>query len=184
MINPAWLGLFYGLSEAGISMFRRSKAGSGEADRGTLRLIWRVIGLSMMAAALAYVYVPGAHLHSVAAYWTGFAFYVSGLALRWYSIVYLGRFFTVDVAIAADHKVVDTGPYRWVRHPSYTGALLAFLGFGLCLGNVLSALLLFGPIATVFLHRVRVEEAALQSSLGAAYTRYMQHTHRLIPFVY
>ena len=44
-----------------------------------------------------------------------------GVALRWYSVIYLGRFFTANVAILKDHQLVDTGPYRFVRHPSYTG---------------------------------------------------------------
>jgi len=184
MIHPLWLASFYGLSEVCLLIMLRSKAGSGAADRGTLRLIWRVIGLSVTGAVLSYIYLPVAQLHSVAIYWIGFAFYVFGLALRWYSIVYLGRFFTVDVAVADDHRVIDTGPYRLIRHPSYTGALLAFLGFALCLGNVVSALLLLAPITAVFLRRVRVEEAALVSNLGEVYTRYMQRTYRLIPFVY
>jgi protein-S-isoprenylcysteine O-methyltransferase Ste14 len=52
-----------------------------------------------------------------------------------HAIVHLGRFFTVNVAIAANHRLIDTGPYRFVRHPSYTGALMAFLGLALCLAN-------------------------------------------------
>ena len=64
--------------------------------------------------------------------------FVVGIAIRWYAIVYLGRFFTVNVAIAADHRLIDSGPYRFVRHPSYIGALMAFLGLGLTLGNWVS----------------------------------------------
>jgi protein-S-isoprenylcysteine O-methyltransferase len=90
----------------------------------------------------------------------------------------------VDVAVAADHKVIDSGPYRFVRHPSYTGVLLAFFGVGLSLANYVSLFLLTVPITAVFLYRIRVEEAALTSGLGEPYRRYMDKTRRLIPFLY
>lgn len=77
----------------------------------------------------------------------GVAVFAAGIVLRWYSIIHLGRFFTVNVAIAADHQLVDTGPYRFVRHPSYTGALLAFVGFGMVMRNWASVLVISMPVA-------------------------------------
>ena len=56
--------------------------------------------------------------------------FVAGLILRWWAIIMLGRFFTVDVTIEKDHELVERGPFRIVRHPSYTGVLLAFVGLG------------------------------------------------------
>lgn len=184
MFHPMWLGAFYGLSEMAISLFLRSKGGATSTDQGSLRLIWRVIGLGMLSAFLAYRAVPGAQIDIPGWDVIGFVVFAVGIALRWYSIAYLGKFFTVDVAIASDHKVVDTGPYRFIRHPSYTGALLAFLGLGIALENWLSLLVLIVPITGVFLFRIRLEEAALQTGLGEAYSSYMQRTKRLIPFVY
>ena len=183
MINPIWLALFFGLSEVLITRFLRSGGGSRDADKGSLRLIWLVINVSMVCAILAYLFLPAARL-SQTLYWPGLALFVFGLALRWYSIAYLGRFFTVDVAVAADHRVMDTGPYRFIRHPSYTGSLTAFVGLALCFGNIVSIGVIIVPITTVFLHRMRIEEAALQSGVGQAYTQYMSRTKRLIPFVY
>lgn len=58
-----------------------------------------------------------------------------GIALRWYSAAILGKYFTFDVAIQSGQTLVEAGPYRYVRHPSYTGALLTLFGFGLALGN-------------------------------------------------
>ncbi|HEY0682702.1 MAG TPA: isoprenylcysteine carboxylmethyltransferase family protein [Steroidobacter sp.] len=107
----------------------------------------------------------------------GVVIFVSGAALRWYAIFYLGPYFTVDV------RVGDTGPYRFVRHPSYTGVLLEFLGFALFIGNAWSMLLLV-PVAIVFSYRIRVEERALEQGLGEAYASYQRRTKRLIPFVY
>ena len=114
----------------------------------------------------------------------GAVLFAAGLAIRWYAIIYLGRFFTVNVAIASDHKLIDGGPYRFVRHPSYSGALLAFLGLGLCIGNWASIAIVAIPILSVFLWRIHVEEAALLLGLGDQYRRYMDRTKRLIPGVY
>lgn len=113
----------------------------------------------------------------------GLVLFAGGIALRWWSIAVLGKFFTVDVAISDQHRVVDTGPYRFVRHPSYTGALVALLGLGLCLGNWLSMLCLMTPITAAFLWRIRVEERALVAALGENYLNYARRTKRLIPFV-
>jgi protein-S-isoprenylcysteine O-methyltransferase len=108
---------------------------------------------------------------------------IGGLALRWWAVVTLGRFFTVDVATHADHSLVDTGPFHFVRHPSYTGLLLAFLGFGVSMGNALSLLVLMPPIVAALSYRMRVEEAALRGALGAPYADYCARTKRLIPGV-
>ena len=117
-------------------------------------------------------------------YFFGCILFLAGLALRWYSIGYLGRYFTVDVSIAAEHKLVDSGPYRYIRHPTYTGALLAFVGLGFCFGNWLTTLFLTLPIMAAFLWRIRIEERALLDALGKNYRAYMKRTKRLIPRVY
>ena len=183
--SPGTLGLAYGLSEFALSLWKRSREGDHRADRSSLRLLWGVILASIAAAVVAAQRLPAAASTLLATlYPLGVAFFAAGIALRWGAILYLGRYFTVDVAIAADHRVVDTGPYRWVRHPSYTGALLAFAGFGLCLGNWASLALVLVPITAAFLWRIAVEEAALTGALGPDYADYARRTKRLIPFIY
>jgi protein-S-isoprenylcysteine O-methyltransferase len=185
MVHPLWLALLYGGSEILISKLLRSKNETSATDRGSLRVIWIVINLSMASAILAAFYLRWAEFDAgLALQWVGLVTFASGLALRWYSIFYLGRFFTVDVAIHADHQVIDTGPYRLIRHPSYAGALLAFFGLGLYLHNIATLLLMILPIGAVFLYRIRIEEAALLTGLGEPYRQYMQRTRRLIPFLY
>jgi protein-S-isoprenylcysteine O-methyltransferase len=179
------LGLVYVLSEAALAFKRRAKAGeSRNADRGSLGLLWLVIGVSVwLAFNLAYL-LPSADMDAASAMrLLGVALFAAGLAIRWYAIAHLGRFFTVNVAIAANHRLVDTGPYRIVRHPSYTGALMAFLGLALCLANWASLAALV-PIFLVFRWRVHVEETALIDALGEPYRDYMKRTKRLIPGVY
>jgi protein-S-isoprenylcysteine O-methyltransferase len=184
MIYAPWLALLYGVSEVAISTFLRSKSDSSATDKGSLRMIWRVIGVSMASAIAASYFIPAAFFGNSVVYGIGLALFVLGLACRWYAIVYLGKFFTVDVTVASDQTVIDTGPYKFIRHPSYTGSLLAFLGLALCFANAVTLFLMVVPITAVFLYRIRVEESALQSQLGEPYRQYMQRTRRLIPIIY
>jgi protein-S-isoprenylcysteine O-methyltransferase Ste14 len=86
------------------------------------------------------------------------------------TIITLGRFFTVDVTIEKDHELVESGPFRMVRHPSYTRVLLAFVGFALSLGDWGALLVILLPIGVAFIHRMNVEENALSGALGPQYT--------------
>ncbi|MEP6604348.1 MAG: isoprenylcysteine carboxylmethyltransferase family protein, partial [Spartobacteria bacterium] len=154
-------------------------------DRHSLALLWLSILLSVALAILvAGNFAAAALPHRRALYFVGLILFVAGIVLRWWAIIILGKFFTVDVAIAKEHRVIESGPYRFVRHPSYTGALIAFVGFGFCLANWLSILCLIIPIAAAFLWRIHVEERALLDALGDDYRSYMQRTRRLLPFVY
>lgn len=106
-----------------------------------------------------------------------------GVLIRQYAIAILGRFFSLSVQISEDHRVVDRGPYRLVRHPSYTGILITFTGLGLAvqsLGALLVLLLFFG---ISFGYRMYVEERTLLSGLGQDYASYRKRTKRLIPFL-
>jgi protein-S-isoprenylcysteine O-methyltransferase Ste14 len=108
----------------------------------------------------------------------------SGVALRFWAIVTLGRFFTFTVSIQEGHRVVRSGPYRTVRHPSYTGLLLALIGLGIALDSWLSILaLVVVPLIGVLI-RIRVEEVALAGALGEDYTDYAAQTRRLVPGVW
>jgi protein-S-isoprenylcysteine O-methyltransferase len=183
--GPDLIGIAYGCSEVALSIFKRSRGAAVRADRGSLRLLWMTILASVVVAVLAPAMLPAAHSNWLEAlYPVGLVIFVLGLALRWWAIVHLGRFFTVDVAIAADHRVVDTGPYRRIRHPSYAGAILAFVGYGMCLCNWASLAALTVPVTLAFVVRIKVEEAALRASLGAPYAEYASRTKRLVPFVY
>jgi protein-S-isoprenylcysteine O-methyltransferase len=180
------VGAIYVLSEIALGVVKRARSGALNADRGSLSLIWIVVFISVSSAFSVSAAFPSARFGawSAPARILGVILFVLGLALRWYAIIYLGRFFTVNVAIASDHRLIDAGPYRYIRHPSYTGALIAFLGLGLCFANGLSLVVLLVPIFLVFQHRIRIEEAALLQGLGEQYRGYMNRTKRLIPGIY
>jgi len=185
LFSPYIIGPVWGLSELGLSLFKRSKAGAISRDRNSLSLIWLVNLAAASAGVFLALHAPGWRLPGwVPVRNIGGGLFGGGLLLRWYSIIYLGRFFTVNVAIAEDHQVIQTGPYRWVRHPSYTGGLLMLLGFCVSMGNLASLLVIMTPCVGVLLWRIRIEEAALQQALGVQYQIYRQHTRRLIPLVY
>ena len=107
-----------------------------------------------------------------------------GIAFRIWAVVVLGRFFTVEVQVHDGQTVVDTGPYRMLRHPSYTGLLATCLGIGLALGNWLALIIVIvlPVVTTVF--RIRVEERALLAGLGEPSARFPAARARLIPGVW
>jgi protein-S-isoprenylcysteine O-methyltransferase len=180
------LGLIYFGSETLLSATRRSRSATGEKqDRSTLRVIWIVILASVWAGIfMARNWRGGALPYGREFAIAGVVLFAAGLILRWWAITTLGRFFTVDVMIEKDHEVVERGPFRLVRHPSYTGVLLAFVGFALTLRNWGAILVVLVPIFIAFVRRMNVEEEALSRALGERYAEYMQRTKRLIPLVY
>jgi protein-S-isoprenylcysteine O-methyltransferase Ste14 len=107
-----------------------------------------------------------------------------GLLLRWSSFVSLGKYFTVVLTTSADQPVVERGPYRFLRHPSYTGLLLVFAGLGLMLGNWVSAVGAEGLVLIAVVYRIRVEERALINALGDRYREFAASRARLIPYIW
>ncbi|WP_394781617.1 methyltransferase family protein [Undibacterium sp.] len=185
LYSPSTLVTIYFLSEFLVVASKFSGKYSGKRDHGSLYLLMFVFVASLGLARLAKITMPQAQLDILVQMATvGVLVFFLGLVVRWVSIIHLGRFFTVDVAITDKHALIDTGPYRYVRHPSYTGLLLQFLGIGICSGNILSLLALMVPIFIALRYRIRIEEAALSEGLGVAYSDYMLKTKRLVPFVY
>ena len=178
------LGLVYLISELLLTVTRRSRSRTGtKQDRSTLGMIWLVIAVSITAGIFVAQNFPAGALPHVFAS-VGVVLFVAGLILRWWAIITLGRFFTVDVTIEKDHELVERGPFRMVRHPSYTGVLVAFVGYALSLRNWAALLLILLPIGAAFIRRMNVEEHALLQALGQRYAEYMKRTKRLVPFVY
>ena len=183
--SPNVIAVIFLAFEATISLTRRPLPNAQQKDRGTFQLIWVVITLAILIGIYAGIAVPAARLPAAEAiYPWGLALFVSGAVLRAWSIHVLGRFFTVQVAIASDHKLIEDGPYRLLRHPSYTGSLLMFVGYLLCYGNALTMAIVLLSVLVVFVRRIVVEEAALATTFGDAWRDYAKRTWRLLPLVY
>src|SRR5262249_50754352 len=114
----------------------------------------------------------------------GLVVIATGIALRFWAVRTLGRFFRRTVVVQEGHKVVTGGPYRWVRHPSYTGALISMARVRLAFPNLASSLTCLIVPGLAYIWRIPAEEAALQRGLGEESTRYMASPSRLIPGVW
>ena len=180
------LGLIYLISELLLTVTRRARSRTGtKQDRSTLLAIWVVIAVSVAAGVfLAQSWRAAAVPYPRVFAFTGVMLFAAGLILRWWSIVVLGRFFTVDVVIEKDHELVERGPFHFVRHPSYTGVLLAFVGFALSLRNWAAFIVIVVPIFIAFVRRMNVEEEVLSRALGNRYADYMKARKRLLPGIY
>lgn len=166
--------------------YRRRLATSGVADQDAgskfwvIASVWASVAIGM---GLAFAFPDAAILSGRrAVFIAGLFLMIAGMALRWYSIRVLGTSFTCEVATRPGQEVVEAGPYRLVRHPSYTGGLITVLGVLLCCCNLVSLAALIVAVAG-YPNRISIEERALASDLGDPYRAYMQRTKRLIPFV-
>jgi protein-S-isoprenylcysteine O-methyltransferase Ste14 len=153
-------------------------------DRGSLLILRIWVTVAIVLAALALRIPSATALDGTVLFGTGLALMWCGICLRFWSFRTLGRYFTFTVMTSADQPVVTSGPYRFVRHPSYLGVVLMLTGIGAAYGNWLSlAALALVPLIG-FIYRIHVEEAALSATLGSAYTSYAAGRKRLIPFVW
>jgi protein-S-isoprenylcysteine O-methyltransferase Ste14 len=181
-------GTLYGISgawwafEAVMNVRQWLRAGRSLGRDPTLALVYVLVAASVAAAQIlgrrGGLLWPGGRLWPVVA---GLVLIVACIALRAWSIGTLGRFFQYAIQIQSGHTVVTSGPYRFVRHPSYTGLILGVTGYALACGDVWSlaaAAVLTGTGLTI---RIRVEERQLRDSLGADYDEFAARRKRLIP---
>jgi protein-S-isoprenylcysteine O-methyltransferase Ste14 len=169
-----------------IRTFKRLRTGAQRQDKGSHMVLLCLIVFGLLLGILLALKVPATAITSTPDifFWLGIVLMYAGIALRLYAIKVLGRSFTTSVAVAPEQTVIEAGPYRLIRHPSYTGILITLLGFGLSLtNNWLSLLAIIGCALIGFSYRIRVEEHVLQEHLGQRYGEYMRRTKRLIPFV-
>ena len=179
------VGLCWLLSEIFLNRLARSKnPDSKERDRGSMQLIWTAIIFSIPAGILCAIYINARISGTLILPWIGLALILAGMAIRFIAIRTLGRFFTVNLAIHPDQHIIQTGPYRYIRHPSYAGSLLSFLGFALTLDNWLSLAVIVIPVFATFMNRILIEEKLLLQQFGQEYNEYMKGSGRLIPWVY
>ena len=155
-------------------------------DRGSFVVMSIVVGGGVIAACILAAVWPGAAIPwlRLQVMIAGLVVIVLGAALRWWAIFTLGRYFTFEVAVRSTQAVVRSGPYRFVRHPSYTAILIMLLGVGLALANWASLVIMLATGLLGLGYRVRVEERALVEALGQPYVDYMRQTTRFIPFLF
>jgi protein-S-isoprenylcysteine O-methyltransferase Ste14 len=185
MNTSNWIYFLWLLSEIILNRRLRSgKSAKQSSDKNTLLLLWVSIFISITIGVFVSktTYFPidiSERLPSI-----GLTVIIMGITIRLVAIKQLGQFFTVDVTIRENHQLLQNGLYKLVRHPSYTGSLLSFLGLGLSLNNWLSLSIVLLPTLSTFIYRMNIEEKVLIEQFGKQYLDYMAKTKRLIPFMY
>jgi protein-S-isoprenylcysteine O-methyltransferase Ste14 len=169
-----------------VSKRKAPKVSSKSGDRGSLLVVMLLLWIGIAADFALSFQLPQAAIRSgrVPVFFVGIGMMFAGMALRLYSISLLGRYFTFEVAVQTDQPVIEIGPYRYIRHPSYAGALITITGLGLALGNWAGLIALLGCMVVAYGYRIPIEESALVDALGEPYKKYIRRTRRLIPFVY
>ena len=156
-----------------------------DRDRGSGRLVnlvtWTAIPGAFALAHLDVGRIPG---NRWLVYGIGLGLLVAGVVFRQWAVQVLGRHFRRRVTIQAGHQVIRSGPYHVLRHPAYAGALVAVTGIGIAYGSWPALALCVLPTVAVLVYRIRVEEAALEHALGAAYRDYEGATARLLPGIW
>jgi protein-S-isoprenylcysteine O-methyltransferase Ste14 len=176
---------FYGVTFVAEKILLRGRRVRTGLDRGSLAA-FDVSGVLSIPLGIVLAFTDYGRVRSFGTYVSaaGLVLLVVGTALRWAAVRALWRYFTVNVSILEGQRLVRQGLYGVVRHPSYTGLLARYLGFGLALANWLSAALVFLPLLCATLYRIRVEEEALRAHFGEEYADYARMTKRLVPGIY
>jgi protein-S-isoprenylcysteine O-methyltransferase Ste14 len=189
MQQETWARLMFDISVAAFLVgefsqavkWRRGASGTDLRGEAAFRMVF-FAGILMLP--LAQTLAPGAVLEGAGVFVLGIVIGWLGLLLRWWSFGTLGKYFTTVVKTSADQVVVSRGPYRVLRHPSYTGVLAALLGCGLMLGNWVGTAASFLLILLSLIYRVFREEHAMIDTLGDAYLDFAKDRARLVPFVW
>jgi protein-S-isoprenylcysteine O-methyltransferase Ste14 len=117
-------------------------------------------------------------------FWIGVLLTLTGVFLRTLSVWTLRRFFTLSVQVGKEQKIVQSGPYRYLRHPAYTDSILTLLGIALSFRSPLGILSTIAIIAIVYGYRIHVEEKELKVKFGISYAAYAKTTWRLLPYIW
>ena len=168
-----------------LTQVRRVRRGSPHADLGA-EVWFRLLFLTgVLMLPLAASVAPGAEiLRDEVAFVVGVVLAWLGLLLRWWSFRTLGQYFTLVLKTSPDQAVVDAGPYRFLRHPSYTGLLMTVLGCALMVGNWVGFVACSAVVVAALIYRIRIEERALIEALGENYLNFATTRARLVPFVW
>tara|TARA_B100000378_G_scaffold235131_1_gene201517 strand:- start:158 stop:697 length:540 start_codon:yes stop_codon:yes gene_type:complete len=168
--------------------FTQPALGEGEAsdnkssDGGSVFLVVVCSALSLLIPIIHWAYFK--HETNGEVVILGVVLNIFGLSFRYYSIKILGKFFKATVVLQKEHQLITEGPYKILRHPSYTGALLAFSSISLVLSSFLGFVCSFILMILAYVYRTNREEKALRAHFGEKYIEYSKKTNKLIPYLW
>ncbi len=164
---------------------RIDNATISEKEERSQRVLWLTMLVSLILALIfKTIALFPLHIGYLPRQIIGLLIFATGLALRYIAVKHLGRLFTTDVSIYTNHQLIIAGPYRWVRHPAYTGLIIAFAGAGLAMGDFIALALLTIPVTVAFSYRINIEEKFLVKKFGKEYQDYRQQTKKLLPWIF
>jgi protein-S-isoprenylcysteine O-methyltransferase Ste14 len=179
------ISYLYGFFEVFMNLRQRNKSKvTTSSDKCSL---WWLYGLITFGYALSFwigVTRAGRINNWDSFFAIGMTLFVIGLLIRIHSLLTLKQYFTYSVAKVEDHKIIETGLYKYIRHPGYLGQFLIFIGISTSISNWLSILAMLIPITLGYLYRIKVEEGFMLEQLGEDYLKYQKRTKRLIPMLY
>jgi protein-S-isoprenylcysteine O-methyltransferase Ste14 len=177
----------WGLLEGWLILRDRAR-GKGTTTGDSRTRYYNILSMTLSPIAAAVMTaIPGVNALGIRSAWVfgaGVGVMSLGLGLRIWSIAVLGKYFRTTIELEADQKVIQTGPYRLIRHPSYAGLILTCIGYGAALQNAVSFAVVVTFPALALIHRIKIEEDAMAAGMGATYRAYQAGTKRLIPGIW
>ena len=178
----AWIIMEIVVNLRARSLRKQSSGATTKADRGS---VWFIFGGMYILILIAFfLSMNGIGLMPTWVPYVGNAVMACGITMRYSAITQLGRYFSSTVQIASGQTVIQTGWYRKIRHPAYTGGWLIAVGLGLGLDTWVGTVIIAIGLFAIYLRRIRVEEQALVSHLGSSYSHYRQNTYHMFPWIW
>jgi protein-S-isoprenylcysteine O-methyltransferase Ste14 len=180
------LSCIWCFSEIVLAIVKQSRVKSNrDIDKSSFRILWFVIVVSVTTGVLLGLRKSGfiggfGPWISIA----GIVFIIIGMVIRWIAVFTLKKYFTVDIAVQKGQQICTDGIYKYIRHPSYLGSILSFIGLGLSFSNWISVMVIIFPIGIAFYYRINVEEKALSDAFKSEYDSYRARSKMLIPFIF
>jgi protein-S-isoprenylcysteine O-methyltransferase Ste14 len=170
------------LSQPGFS--KQDMNSNKQSDKLSILLILIASSVSVCSSVVEWAYFTPdkSQINSVTV--IGFIFLLIGICFRVWSINVLGKNFTATVKITREHELIKTGPYKFIRHPSYLGAFVAIIGCPVFLNNTYTIFISCIAMMVAYYFRINVEEKTLSNHFGKYYEDYKKDTYRLLPLIW
>lgn len=182
-----YFSYLYGFFELFMGVRQRLKRKQNivkSGDRLSIWILFILIGIGYFLSFTIGFTKTGRLYHWNYFFAIGAILAVTGLLIRIISILTLKQHFTYTVTKIDNHKLIDTGLYKNIRHPGYLGQLLIFFGISIALSNWISMISMMLPVLIGYLNRIHVEERFMIEQMGQKYLDYQKRTKKLIPMIF
>ncbi|WEG13336.1 isoprenylcysteine carboxylmethyltransferase family protein [Pullulanibacillus sp. KACC 23026] len=160
---------------------RRKPVKEEKQNRGSSFYIGVALGLMITIPKFMYSFTANKYNSLL---FSGVIVGLIGVWIRYSSMKQLGRFYSRNVGMQGEHKLIQSGLYKYIRNPGYLGSFLTFLGFALSSSSYVAIIINIILFFLAYSYRIKIEERALVTLFGEQYKQYMSKTWRIIPFLY